>query len=122
MEELQEIKKNNRRDLIFIDRTTLDPVIYSYRNLVNGNISNIDYLQDYFPLLTLSKQLYDHVVFFTTPIKVDTRFPIYNNEHINKVFEHTVRWRYDDKVIIYTNNIFFQDNIEATIFADIFSI
>ncbi len=120
--ELKSIKENNTYDLVFIDRTSLDAIIYSYRNLINGDLHRIDYVQDYDPILKLSKSLYDNVVFFTTPIKVDSRFPIYNNEHINAIFEHSIRYYYDPKVIVYTNNIFFQDNIQQTIFGNLFDL
>lgn len=122
LQELQEIRLHKSYDMVFIDRTGLDAIIYSYWNLINGNISRIDYVPDYHTVLAQGRELYDHVVFFTTPIKVDNRFPIYNNEHINAVFEHSVRFRYGEKVITYTNNIFFQDNIESTIFWNIFEM
>lgn len=122
LREIQQIKKNNTYDLVFIDRTSLDPIIYSYRNLINGNINRIDYVDNYQEVLTLSQSIYDHVVFFTTPIKIDNRFPIYNNDHINAIFEHSIRYRYSKNVIIYTNNIFFQDNLESTIFGNIFDM
>lgn len=122
VEELMHIKESKSYDLVFIDRTGLDAVIYSYRNLINGNIDRIDYVKNYSTILTTGKQLYDHVVFFTTPIKIDRRFPIYNNDHINAVFENSIRFFYEEKVMIYTNNIFFQDNIESTIFWNIFEM
>lgn len=122
LQELATIKEQQTYDLIFIDRTGLDAVIYSYRNLINGNISRIDYVANYHNILLQGRELYDRVIFFTTPIKEDSRFPIYNNEHINAVFEHSIRFRYGEKVIIYTNNIFFQDNLESTIFSNIFDL
>jgi AAA domain len=122
LEELKLIKETKSHDLVFIDRTGLDAIIYSYRNLINGNIARIDYVENYHSVLQSWKQLYDFVVFFTTPIKIDRRFPIYNNEHINAIFEHSVRFWYEEKVITYTNNIFFQDNIESTIFWNIFDM
>lgn len=122
LQELEEIKNNELYDFVFIDRTGLDAIIYSYRNLIVWNLSRIDYVENYHPVLQKGKELYDYVVFFTTPIKIDNRFPIYNNEHINAVFEHTMRFWYGEKVIIYTNNIFFQDNIQSTIFGNLFSM
>lgn len=122
LQDLKDIKEHNTYDFVFIDRTWLDAIIYSYWNLINGNINRIDYVHDYHQILTTGRDLYDRVIFFTTPIKIDKRFPIYNNEHINAVFEHSVRFRYGDKVIIYTNNIFFQDNLESTIFGNIFEL
>lgn len=122
LKELTHIKAQKSYDLVFIDRTGLDAIIYSYRNLINGNISRIDYVENYHKILAQGKTLYDNVVFFTTPIKIDSRFAIYNNEHINAIFEHSIRFWYEHKVIIYPNNISFQDNIESTIFWNLFDI
>ena len=122
LQELTHIKETQSYDLVFIDRTWLDAIIYSYRNLINGNISRIDYVENYHEILAQGKALYDNVVFFTTPIKIDSRFAIYNNEHINAIFEHSIRFWYAHKVIIYPNNISFQDNIESTIFWNLFDI
>jgi len=122
LKDLAKIKQQHEYDLIFIDRTWLDAVIYSYRNLINGNITWIDYVSNYHEILVQGRELYDHVIFFTTPIKQDNRFPIYNNEHINAVFEHSIRFWYGEKVIVYTNNIFFQDNLKSTIFGNIFEL
>jgi hypothetical protein len=117
--ELIEAKEKQSYDYAFIDRTTLDCFIYSYRNLVHGDLEVIDYTHGSTALLAQSKEVYDHVVFFTTPIKKDSRFDIYNNDHINAIFEHSIHSLYKEKVITYTNNMFFQDNLESTVLGDI---
>ncbi len=119
IQELQDAKEKQRYDYAFIDRTTLDCFIYSYWNLVHGDLEVIDYTHGSTNLLAQSKEVYDHVVFFTTPIKKDSRFDIYNNEHINAIFQHSIHSLYQDKVITYTNNMFFQDNLENTVLGDI---
>ncbi len=122
METLEKIKKDQLYDLVFIDRTAMDPIIYSYWNMVNGSLDRIDFVDNFQDILQRSKIVYDHVVFFTTPIKIDNRFPIYNNEHINAIFEHTIRYWYKEIVLVYTNNIYFQDNVAGTIFANLFDM
>lgn len=122
IERMKEIKEKNLADLVFVDRTAMDCMVYTYWNLVNNNLNRVDFFDDYHKVLCDSRDVYDKIVFFTTPIKIDNRFPIYNNEHINKVFEHTFKYFYGDKVITYTNNIFFQDNIESTIFGNLFDM
>jgi len=108
IERMKEIKEKNLADLVFVDRTAMDCMVYTYWNLINNNLNKVDFFEEYHQVLTDSRDVYDKIVFFTTPIKIDNRFPIYNNEHINKVFEHSFKFFYGEKVITYTNNIFFQ--------------
>jgi hypothetical protein len=120
LHEIERMARQDEYDLVFIDRTAMDGMIYSYRNIISGEMERMDFASNHYELISLSKQLYDHVVFFTTPIHIDKRFANYNNEHINAIFEHSIKWFYGDRVTTYTNNIFFQDNRENTLFGNIF--
>lgn len=120
LEYLADLRKTGEYDVVCIDRTTMDGMIYSYRNIISGYLGALDFTDDHHAMIAASKELYDHVIFFSTPIHIDSRFENYNNEHINAVFEHSIKRFYGDKVATYTNNIFFQDNREQNIFGNIF--
>jgi thymidylate kinase len=120
LDHLQQLRETDEYDIVCIDRTTMDGMIYSYWNMISGYLGAIDFVEDHYVLVERSKELYDQVIFFSTPIHVDRRFENYNNDHINAIFEHSIKWFYGDKVTTYTNNIFFQDNREQNIFGTIF--
>jgi len=77
VERMKEIKEKNLADLVFVDRTAMDCMVYTYWHLINNNFSRVDFFDDYHQVLTDSRDVYDKIVFFTTPIKIDNRFPIY---------------------------------------------
>lgn len=121
LHELKRIVEEWRYDCVCIDRSMVDCLIYSYRNMINGALDRIDYVKWYHDLVMQSREIYSNVVYFTTPIKEDNRFPIYNNEHINAIFQHTIQYIYWEKVLTYSNNIEFQALLEWSLFDEILS-
>lgn len=119
LKRLQELRKSGEYDLVLIDRTAWDGMIYSYWNMMNGTMGAIRFSDHPYNGLAISKKLYDHVVFFTTPIKKDSRFDHYNNEYINQLFTLSITYFYGEKVLTYTNNVFFQNNFENAILSNI---
>lgn len=109
--EMQEIKTTQQYDIILADRTFLDAFVYIYRAIVHGHITNPDILW-HTKELELSKELYDIVVFFDTMITPDKNFADYNETDINAIFKHTMQSIYGEKVVHYTNNKQFQNDIE----------
>lgn len=120
LQELEHLKKTDTYDYVIIDRTILDGIIYSYRNMLQGKLTSIDFLNNQHHIIEKSRELYDHIIFFQKPFKTNIRFDSYNNPELNGIFEHSLLSFYGEKIMIYENNIYFQDNISQLLTPPLF--
>lgn len=110
--DLKKWKDEDAYDYVIVDRTYMDGIVYTYWNIllwypVNMNV----YINDN-EYRALSKEVYDHIVFFSQPIIPDLLFQDYNSEHFVSIFSETIRHMYGNKVFALENNVAFANNIQ----------
>ena len=111
IKEIKDIKTNQQYEIVLVDRAFLDVLVYIYRSIIHGYITNTDILF-HTPEIALSKELYDVVVFFDTMLIPDENFADYNNTDINAIFRHTMHSVYGNKLLHYPNNKEFEKDID----------
>lgn len=96
---------------IFIDRTFIDNLIYTFWGMFQGNINKIDLGDDIQKYINLSIDIYDEVILFTEALKETKNAPLpnTNDDIFNQLFIYGIQSIYKDKVKIYKNS---EDYIE----------
>ena len=92
---------------IVIDRTFVDNLVYLYYNMIKWKFKwEFDFgeLAEY---IQQSYELYDEVVLFTEPLKIDKR---YDDPKLNELMISTIKTVYWDKVKVYKNSKDYLDN------------
>jgi hypothetical protein len=91
--EITELKKKQLYDVILIDRTFHDNILYATQNHTYGDVEELDFLQ----LDPGSKETYDKVVLLTEPTRDSKHeeFDLYNNNEFKEVFNRSISEYYN---------------------------
>lgn len=104
-------RQQKKYDVVIVDRTYVDGVIYTMRNtLLELNVSNEVYITDR-KYIQLSKKLYDTVIYFHTPILQDMIMQETNHPSFNKIFWASISLHYEEKLIEFANCIAFEKQL-----------
>lgn len=111
LEQLSIRKQNNTYDVVIVDRTYVDGLIYTMRNmLIELNVSNDIYMTDR-KYIQMSKELYDTVIYFHTPILQDMIMQETNHPSFNKIFAASIQLHYEEQLIQFANCIAFEKQL-----------
>ncbi|HCB51626.1 TPA: hypothetical protein DEP21_03560 [Patescibacteria group bacterium] len=98
LNEISQLKEKNEFDIILIDRTFVDTIVYIYRNYLLGYLSDISIINELNTSVSLSNELYDDIVFFDEMIIQDDLFDDYNNPEMKAIFKYSIQKIYQQKI------------------------
>lgn len=112
---LVEMKRIDHYDYVLVDRTYVDGLLYTYWNVLLWHSADMNYYITDKDYKKISKDLYDHIIFFSQPIKPDLLFQDYNHQEFGEIFYQTIQFIYWEKVLLLDNSIQFSNNREKYI-------